>query len=101
MTARATKRSDAPDELSANAKSLGRGRFKNKRVTLGLLRTALGLSQEQIAKALEVSQAQVSRIENAIDDGDPQLSSLVRYAKALGGDVEISVRIDGQAYRVR
>lgn len=54
-------------------------------------RKSSGLTQEQFAELLGVSQSAVARIEAG--DRDPRLSTLVRYA--LGLDVVISHLIDG------
>jgi transcriptional regulator with XRE-family HTH domain len=62
--------------------------------TLGGLRQARSLTQIQLAKALGVSQAQVSRIEN---QADLYLSTLASYVAAMGGELELRVIFgDGQ-----
>jgi len=86
-------------ELSRSAKQLDRAR-KDPQYTLALLREAQRITQVDVAHALKISQAQVSRIEHSIDDGDPQLSSLARYAEAIGGAIEIRVRIGDRSFRV-
>lgn len=50
------------------------------------LRARRGLSQVAIAEALEVSQPNVSRIEQ---EDDVYLSTLGRYVEALGGHLEV------------
>lgn len=55
-------------------------------VRLNDLRRRRGLSQAQLAEALEVSQPNVSRIE--LQD-DLYLSTLARYVAALGGHLEV------------
>lgn len=59
---------------------------------LGEVRKAYDLKQEDIAKRLKVSQSRVSRIERG-DIDTAQVSTLRAYAQALGGDLEISVRV--------
>jgi transcriptional regulator with XRE-family HTH domain len=54
--------------------------------TLGDLRKARRLTQDQLARALGVSQAQVSRIESQTD---LYLSTLQSYLEAMGGRLEI------------
>src|SRR6266487_5058438 len=62
--------------------------------TLAELRRARKLTQEQLAKTLKVSQAQVSRVENA---ADLYLSTLVNFVNAIGGELELrAVFPDGQ-----
>lgn len=53
------------------------------------LRAELGVTQQQIASALGVSQASVSEFEHR---DDITLSRLERYLAALGGEMRISAR---------
>lgn len=53
---------------------------------LAELRRRRGVSQAAIARALEVSQPNVSRIEQ---EDDVYLSTLARYIAALGGHLEV------------
>ena len=53
---------------------------------LAELREAQHITQQQVAKALGVSQANVSRIEH---QDDVYLSTLSNYITALGGQLEI------------
>jgi len=53
---------------------------------LGELRRGRGISQAAVAESLDVSQPNVSRIEQ---EGDLRLSTLGRYVAALGGDLEL------------
>jgi DNA-binding XRE family transcriptional regulator len=56
-----------------------------------------GLTQQELAKKLGVSQAQVARLERRGYDAYT-LSSLRRYVEALGGDFQLQVsinRVDG------
>lgn len=59
---------------------------------LGELRKVYGLKQEDIAKRLEVSQSRVSHIERG-DIDSAQVSTLRAYARALGGDLEITLHV--------
>ena len=66
--------------------------------TLSQLRHARRLTQVQLAAALGVSQAQVSRIEN---QADLYLSTLRSYVEAMGGELQLhAVFPDGQAAHV-
>lgn len=59
---------------------------------LAELRGQFGLRQEDVAKRLNVSQSRVSRIEHG-DVEVFQVSTLRAYAKALGGELDIAVRV--------
>jgi DNA-binding XRE family transcriptional regulator len=61
-------------------------RLMDAELRLADLRRRRGVSQATIAKALEVSQPNVSRIEN---EDDVYLSTLARYVAALGGHLEV------------
>lgn len=54
--------------------------------TLRELRRESGLSQQDMAEELGVSQASVSKIEH---QDDPQVSTLMRYLDALGANLEL------------
>jgi predicted transcriptional regulator len=57
------------------------------------LRTRTGITQRQLATRMAVSQEFVSKLERG---GDPRLSSITRYIRAIGGDVKIVVAMPGQ-----
>jgi transcriptional regulator with XRE-family HTH domain len=61
-------------------------RLLDAEVRLDDLRRRRGITQIQLAKALEVSQPNVSRIEQ---EDDVYLSTLARYVAALGGHLEL------------
>jgi DNA-binding XRE family transcriptional regulator len=61
-------------------------RLMEAEIRLSELRQRRGISQAKIAAALEVSQPNVSRIEQ---EEDVYLSTLARYVAALGGHLEI------------
>jgi transcriptional regulator with XRE-family HTH domain len=54
--------------------------------TLTDLRREEGLSQQDMAEELAVSQANISKIER---QSDPQVSTLMRYLGALGANLEL------------
>lgn len=60
--------------------------------SLAALRTELGLSQTEVAARMGTSQSAVARLEAG--DADPRLSTLERYAAALGRDLD--VRLDAR-----
>lgn len=55
-------------------------------LALAEMRRSRGLTQKQLAEAMHVSQANVSRIERG---QDAQLSTIRKYVNALGGQLEI------------
>jgi DNA-binding XRE family transcriptional regulator len=55
-------------------------------LALAELRQALGVAQREVAETLNVTQANVSRIEH---EEDLYLSTLRAYVAALGGDLEL------------
>ena len=64
------------------------------RMTLRALRKELGLTQEELASVMDVSQPELSRIENS---ENPMLTTLHRYVEALGGSLEVRVVIDDKS----
>lgn len=58
-------------------------------VMLKMAREEAGLTQEQLAKKLNTKKTAISRIENHAED--IKLSTLERFAKALGKTLEIRV----------
>ena len=61
------------------------------------LRQGRGVRQTELAEALGTTQANVSRIER---EDDVRLSTLVKYAEALGGRLEIRVKFEDGEYVV-
>lgn len=57
---------------------------------LARLREDLGLTQAQVAELLAVKQSAISQIESR---GNPRLATLRRYVQALGGSLEVRVRV--------
>jgi DNA-binding XRE family transcriptional regulator len=55
-------------------------------MTLAELRKAFSLTQDTLAKALNVKQAEISKIENR---ADMLMSTLRNYVQAMGGDLEV------------
>lgn len=58
-------------------------------------RKAAGLTQKQVAAAMETTQSAVSDVERG--GVDPHLSTLQRYARAVGATVVVRVNLPGQA----
>src|SRR5699024_853890 len=56
-------------------------------LALARLRAERGATQHDVARALDVSQANISRIEH---QENPYLSTLRAYVEALGGELEVN-----------
>ena len=67
-------------------------------LNLKAMRELLGKTQIQTAKAAKMSQGEVSRAEQRTDH---LLSTLRRYVKALGGDVEIVAHFGAKRVRLK
>jgi DNA-binding XRE family transcriptional regulator len=65
--------------------------------TLGELRRARQITQAELARALDTTQPNVSRIEKG---GEMELSTLRSYVEALGGRLEISAVFDDDRFPV-
>jgi predicted XRE-type DNA-binding protein len=93
----------APEFLYARAHSLeppqtGEDVAANQMtVTMRELRKLAGMSQVEVAEAMGVAQAEVSRLEAR---ADTKLSTIERYVKALGGEVEIVARFGDRSMRL-
>lgn len=72
-------------------------RLLDAEIRLNDLRRKRGLSQAEVAEALEVSQPNVSRIEQ---EDDVYLSTLARYVAALGGRLEVNAVFPEETVRL-
>ena len=72
-------------------------RRETKKLKLSLLREQQGLTQEKVAQRAKITQSEVSRTELR---EDCLVSTLERYAAALGGELLLHVKINGQLYAV-
>jgi hypothetical protein len=100
-----TKRREDDDEMpeidlrNPRWKVLGRGlRAGRARFELRLLRESLGKTQADIATATGIDPADVSKLEHRESLDTVQVSTVRRYAKALGGGVELVIVIGGRRY---
>ena len=62
-------------------------------IALTEARETQGLTQQQVASKLGVSQANISRIEH---EEDLYLSTLREYVEALGGELQLKAVFEGQ-----
>lgn len=60
---------------------------------LARLREQAGMTQTDVARILGITQSRVSRLERA---EDLNISTLERYVAALGGELHVDARIDGE-----
>lgn len=80
-----------PDVVRARAKVLAR-EDRTMRSQLVILRREAGLSQGEVAERMGVTQQAVSKFERY--DTDPKLSTVRRYANAVGALIEHRVEQD-------
>jgi transcriptional regulator with XRE-family HTH domain len=73
----------------------GRGLKTGRRYDLKTLRISLNRTQSAVARTAGMAQGDVSKLESR---QDVKLSTLARYAAALGGVTEVAVVIDGRRY---
>jgi len=71
--------------LSANSAQVA-AEYDTQQARLADVRRALNLTQVQLAQNLEMTQSQVSRIEN---QSDMFLSTIASYLEAMGGHLEL------------
>ncbi len=89
------------DKLHATPE--GRAAARRARINLAIMlklaemREGRGMTQADLADAMQVSQANVSRLENA---GDMNVSTLYNFVAALGGTIEVHVRFEDQVIRI-
>jgi hypothetical protein len=61
------------------------------------IRESLGLTQAQVAQAAEMTQGELSRAESRADH---RVSTLRRIVKALGGEIDIVVRLGDRSIKL-
>jgi len=95
---KATKADDEMPEIDFNqCKILQRGPTRERKLGLAALRRSQGLTQAQLATKAKLTQSEVSRAELR---SDCLVSTLDRYAKALGGELTLHVKINGRPYPI-
>jgi len=88
---------EIPQVDLAKARILGRGLKKDRRLPLRVLRESVAVTQEQVAKAADMDQSEISRVEQR---DDMKLSTLRKYAHALGAEIEVVATLKS-GHRVR
>jgi hypothetical protein len=88
------------NKLSPAARARVEAAVRDELATMNLreAREASGKTQADISKAADMSQGEVSRLEHR---DDFLLSTLQRYVKALGGELELVARFRGKAVVLR
>jgi len=74
-----------------------RARARIEELTLQELRRDLNLTQVDAARAAEMTQSELSRLESR---GDHRISTLRRYVEALGGKLEVSAVFNGRRVKL-
>ena len=66
---------------------------------LAEVRSATGLNQEELSQRLGISQSRVSRIERG-DLEKTELATLRAFVRALGGDIEVTVKLGEERFLI-
>jgi DNA-binding XRE family transcriptional regulator len=96
----AKKFSDLRSKMSSAAKAESEREFHRliQEMPLQKLRSARKLTQQNLAKVLDVNQSEISKIENRTDI---YVSTLASYVEAMGGRLEIrAVFPEGEAVKI-
>jgi Helix-turn-helix len=88
---------EMPEIDFKQCKIIRRGPMRDRKLALASLRGSQGLTQEQLAAKAKLTQSEVSRAEMR---DDCLVSTLERYAKALGGELLLYVKIDNRSYPI-
>lgn len=64
---------------------------------LAEVRAASGLSQQELARQLQVSQSRISRIEHG-DLDRTELATLRKFARAIGGELEVTLKLGDKRF---
>lgn len=83
-------------ESGARAEALAKGMMAD--MLLAEMRKFIGLTQEQLAQTLGITQPSLSKLEN---QDDMQISTLRRLIEALGGQMEIIAHLPNGDIRIR
>jgi transcriptional regulator with XRE-family HTH domain len=69
--------------------------LEKMRLRLAMIREQRGMSQDAVAEILGTSQSNVSQLERSQDQ---MLSTIAKYVKALGGELELMARFGDTTY---
>jgi transcriptional regulator with XRE-family HTH domain len=69
--------------------------LEKMRLRLAMIREQRGMSQDAVAEILGTSQSNVSQLERSQDQ---MLSTVAKYVKALGGELELMARFGDTTY---
>jgi predicted transcriptional regulator len=81
----------------ASARASQRARAQIEELTLQQLRQGLSKTQDDVARAAEMTQSELSRLESR---DDHRISTLRRYVEALGGELEITAIFAGRRVKL-
>lgn len=84
-----------PEQVAATDRYVRR---ETLRMELAELRKLAGKTQVQVAKKARMHQGELSRAERRTDH---RISTIRRYVDALGGELELVVRLKGKTIRLR
>jgi hypothetical protein len=82
---------------AAVARAKARARAQIQEMTLQELRRGLDMTQVDAARAAEMTQSELSRMESR---GDHRISTLRRYVEALGGKLEVMAVFGGKRVKL-
>ena len=80
------------------AKSEMQAREMMAEMLLAEIRKEVGLTQEDLAAAMDIKQPSLSKLES---QDDMQISTLQRLVRALGGELELIAHMPGGDIRIR
>ena len=94
----ARKFSELREKMSPAAKDRSNREFRRmiEEMPLNKLRNARNLTQQSLARALNVNQSEISKIENR---ADVYVSTLASYVEAMGGKLEDPSGFSGWRHR--
>jgi predicted transcriptional regulator len=81
----------------ASARVTQRAWAQVEELTLQQLRQGLARTQSDVARAAEMTQSELSRLESRADH---RISTLRRYVEALGGELEITAIFGGRRVKL-
>ena len=87
------------EAMSPKSQASARAKTKVMMADMALseLRQAFELSQEEMARIMEVNQPAISKIEK---NTDMFISTLRRFVEAVGGELEITARFNDELIRI-